>query len=62
MRGLFDDRLNDSRREIVAPVARTPAGFVPWPENAARRYNACAEPCDMFTGPCCCGAWHEEGR
>jgi hypothetical protein len=23
------------------------------------RYNACTEPCDMFVGPCACGAWHK---
>lgn len=21
-------------------------------------YNACTEPCDMYEGPCACGAWH----
>lgn len=21
-------------------------------------FNGCNEPCDMFKGPCACGAWH----
>ncbi len=22
------------------------------------RYNACTDSCDMYDGPCACGAWH----
>jgi hypothetical protein len=35
--------------------------FVPWPKDMPPRYNACTDPCDMFTGPCACGAWHHNG-
>lgn len=38
------------------------AGFVAWPKDQPPRYNACTEPCDMWTGPCACGAWHTEGK
>lgn len=33
-----------------------------WPEWAPKRFNACTDPCDMFDGPCACGAWHKRGR
>jgi len=23
-------------------------------------FNACTERCDMFVGPCACGAWHHK--
>jgi hypothetical protein len=36
--------------------------LVPWPYNKPKQYNASNQPCDMWTGPCCCGAWHTEGR
>lgn len=31
-----------------------------WPDDWPRHYNS-NEPCDMLVGPCCCGAWHQEG-
>jgi hypothetical protein len=37
-------------------------GFTRWPANEPPRYNGQAEPCDMWNGPCSCGAWHQEGR
>lgn len=39
-----------------------PVGFVPWPDDKPARYNACTDPCDMWDGPCACGAWHKDGR
>lgn len=33
-----------------------------WPSWAPKQYNACNEPCDMWTGACCCGATHLMGR
>lgn len=35
---------------------------VKWPADRAQQFNASNEPCDMWTGPCCCGAWHREGK
>jgi hypothetical protein len=35
-----------------------PSSFAPYPADRPPRYNACNEPCDMWIGPCCCGAWH----
>jgi len=40
----------------------TVIGFARWPANEPPRYNGKAEPCDMWSGPCSCGAWHREGR
>ncbi len=42
------------------PIAEG-AVFVPWPADQPTRYNACTEPCGMWTGPCSCGAWHWGG-
>ncbi len=36
-------------------------GFEPWSELRSPRYNGSGEPCDMWTGPCCCGATHNQG-
>ncbi len=38
-----------------------PPAFVAWPEDQPKRYNACTDPCDMWTGPCACGATHKDG-
>lgn len=35
--------------------------MVPWPAGFPLRYNACTDACDMWTGPCACGAWHKDG-
>jgi hypothetical protein len=34
-------------------------GFIVMPSIVNVR-NACTERCDMFEGPCACGAWHHE--
>lgn len=33
-----------------------------WPANQPLKYNGSGEPCDMWTGPCSCGASHVEGK
>jgi hypothetical protein len=35
-------------------------GYVLWPKEFPV-YNGCNEPCDMWTGPCVCGAFHRDG-
>jgi hypothetical protein len=35
---------------------------VPWPADQPPRFNACDVACDMWTGPCACGAWHQNGK
>lgn len=61
-------RAKETTVEItVTPLAEPPpdldpGSFAPWPANKPARYNGAAEPCDMWTGPCCCGAWHKDGK
>jgi hypothetical protein len=31
----------------------------PYPDHWPKRYNVCSDPCDLISGPCCCGAWHD---
>lgn len=33
--------------------------FIPWPAYAPVQHNACTDACDMWEGPCACGAWHK---
>lgn len=47
-------------RDRLGP--RDASRFEPWPEWAPRQHNACTDECDMFNGPCACGAWHSDGR
>lgn len=35
--------------------------IVPWPEGAPKKYNANRDACDVWNGPCLCGAWHFDG-
>lgn len=39
-----------------------PEQFVAWPADRQAKFNSCAKACDMWTGPCCCGAWHKDGE
>jgi len=60
-------RLNDAGREYVAQfVDRSHVDedhdCLAWPQHVFKQYNACSDPCDMWTGPCACGARHEEGK
>lgn len=36
--------------------------FVPWPADKPIQYNGSGSPCDMWSGPCQCGATHRDGR
>ena len=48
--------------DIVGPRPHPTSGMVAWPIWAKVQYNACTEPCDMWTGPCACGACHKDGK
>jgi hypothetical protein len=37
---------------------KNPSGFVAWPDDHPPQYNGSGEPCDMWIGPCSCGATH----
>lgn len=41
---------------------QAPSPFIAWPDVQPRQYNGSGTPCDMWTGPCQCGAWHNEGK
>lgn len=51
-----------ARRRKEEEEAEPAGAFVAWPADQPERFNACTDPCDMWTGPCACGAWHKEGR
>lgn len=38
--------------------SKNQSGFVAWPISQPPRYNGSGEPCDMWIGPCLCGAMH----
>lgn len=48
-------------RRAIAALMHTRTAIRPWPVNQPRKYNGRSEPCDMWTGPCSCGATHVEG-
>lgn len=60
--------LLDRARNIVADYVdaaparaapeKPPSGFVPYPTGRPPRYNG-GRLCDMWVGPCACGAWHQ---
>ncbi len=58
-----DGRLNSEGRSYVGGfVTRVPGKRnCAWPQHIFKQYNACTDPCDMWTGPCACGAAHNEG-
>lgn len=37
---------------------KNPSGFVAWPKDRPPQYNGSGSPCDMWIGPCSCGATH----
>lgn len=49
----------DALTKATMPIA---GAFIPWPDDKPTRYNACTDPCDMWTGPCACGAFHKDGQ
>lgn len=52
------EKLRETFKE-EAP-AYTGQGAVVWPKDKPKQYNG-GTLCDMWTGPCSCGAWHREG-
>ncbi len=36
--------------------------FQSWPADVPAQFNGSSDPCDMFNGPCSCGAWHTDGK
>ena len=59
-----DGRLTDAGRAYVGQFAKRTPGKTSagWPQHVFKQWNGCSEPCDMWTGPCACGAYHLEGR
>lgn len=57
-------RLTEEERASVNAKLGVPDsnGFRVWPKWAPQQYNACTDACDMWDGPCACGAWHKEGK
>jgi hypothetical protein len=49
----FDDRIKEFEKTVKS--------MVKWPIDKPLRYYGSSEPCDMWTGPCSCGATHTEG-
>ncbi len=47
-----------TREELAATVNQ----WKGWPEDQPLRYNGSGTPCDMWTGPCCCKAFHRNGK
>ncbi len=66
---LIRDRIQEqldeqARLNRVIGAAKEPAEYAlkPWPADEPVQYNASGEPCDMWNGPCSCGAWHKNGK
>jgi len=58
----FSADLENRLREVgYKPTLTTANDWMGWPDDKPKRYNACTDPCDMWTGPCACGAWHKDG-
>ena len=51
-------------RQLLAERVQAARGLAmePWPANEPPQYNGRGEPCDMWRGPCSCGAWHDSRR
>lgn len=61
------DHLSQEQLEVAKRMADLEIGngrrdIAGWPEGAPRQYNGGNVPCDMWSGTCACGAWHEEGK
>lgn len=54
-------RLAPEKLISAQPVFSNGAAFVPYPADKSPRYNGSGTPCDMWVGPCSCGAWHHGG-
>lgn len=48
---------------FVAKQDKDTNDWIPWHESGqpTRRLLGSTVPCDMWTGPCSCSAWHKEG-
>lgn len=57
-------RLSETQRKAIADRLGPPTKgeLRGWPDWAPKQWNACTDECDMFDGPCACGAWHHEGK
>lgn len=53
-----NDKYRDNYEATFGKKKEGPGSLVPYPADRLSRYNACSEPCDMWIGPCVCGAWH----
>lgn len=47
--------------ELLSAVSDNSNNYAEWPKDIPAQYNGQSEPCDMWTGPCCCGATHRNG-
>lgn len=55
--------MSDQDQIMPSELMTKKSTWVSWPANEARRRLMGSNfPCDMWTGPCSCGAVHEEGR
>ncbi len=53
--------MTDSRSKLAIAIFEASSkegGFVEWPAGQPLQYNGSGEPCDMWIGPCICGATH----
>ena len=55
-----DHLSEEERAEAAKHVERTQHAWTAWPKGF-EQFNACTDPCDMWDGPCACGAWHKDG-
>lgn len=63
-----DREMIDALGALIGPAPAQPTQYlpsdvslVPWPKHHPTRQNG-GVVCDMWTGPCSCGAWHTEGQ
>jgi len=55
-----DNTAVDIARRMLFAYKATP--LIAWPNDKPHRYNGSGTPCDMWTGPCSCGATHKDGK
>ncbi len=59
--GIRNLTADEYKRASELAGAHHPGAVVGWPLDAPAMFNGTSEPCDMWSGPCACGAWHKEG-
>ncbi len=52
----------DAKARALRALPAAGRKLEPWPADAPPRYNGSGTPCDVWTGPCLCGAWHYDGK